>query len=455
MARIDEIESYLDTNLEKDIFNLIIDTLRLGASDQKRQSRIHGMSKNIRECQNHPSFPMLEILAEVSGMTSTLSDYALGCLEDTPEIVINNFRKKLKEDIYEIIGENDNDIYNNLVIPFINSETDTVLQYLTSLFQLKENDLSKDRIQKRISENISKLTKSSIQMTGDQKAQVDEFYKVCDKFADNLFGLIDGINKFSESRIRNEFLLIFLITQLYDCIEKRNEFLTRENNLLNIFPGTNEIQSLISTQLLNNTNFQFLMLKYTSVIAYSILQLLNSIAYFYDFEFNQDENNFKELVPYTLQDIFSLKNEGMIFKEFMSAFEKVDELWKDSEFQKSVEIIDHAIEIGPKCYPFSALLLMNKGIAYQNSGKHWEAVDCYEESILHRNYLHFPHSNLSIIYRDLGFNQKAIDCATKATEGWPNEGATFYILGLALEKAEKNKQAKEAFAKAKSLGYNA
>ncbi|PQP34461.1 hypothetical protein C6A37_07675, partial [Desulfobacteraceae bacterium SEEP-SAG9] len=96
-----------------------------------------------------------------------------------------------------------------------------------------------------------------------------------------------------------------------------------------------------------------------------------------------------------------------------------------------------------------------KGTALQNTGKLQEAIDCYEQSILHRHNQPWPHINLSIIHRDLGNNSKAIDYATKATEGWPETGEAYYFLGLALEADGKNKKSKEAFDKAKSLGCNA
>ncbi|PQP33476.1 hypothetical protein C6A37_12720, partial [Desulfobacteraceae bacterium SEEP-SAG9] len=89
-------------------------------------------------------------------------------------------------------------------------------------------------------------------------------------------------------------------TIILSSLEIRNKFLAMESTILLNYPEKNEIISSNSTQLLKTSKFLTQTYQYLAIIVHSHLQLLNSIAYFYDIEFNQDENSCKERVPYTL-----------------------------------------------------------------------------------------------------------------------------------------------------------
>ena len=96
----------------------------------------------------------------------------------------------------------------------------------------------------------------------------------------------------------------------------------------------------------------------------------------------------------------------------------------------------------------------NLGILYNQLGKHQKAINYFEKAIqINPNNL-AAYYNLGIILNELGESQKAISCYEKAIQISPNNSAVYYNLGNTLKKLGESQKAINCYEKAIQINPN-
>ena len=96
----------------------------------------------------------------------------------------------------------------------------------------------------------------------------------------------------------------------------------------------------------------------------------------------------------------------------------------------------------------------NLGVIFKNLGENEKAINCYEKAIaINPNYVN-AHNNLGIIFDKLGQNQKAIDCYEKAITINPNHPNAHNNLGVILKKIGQSQKAIDCYEKAIVINPN-
>ena len=96
----------------------------------------------------------------------------------------------------------------------------------------------------------------------------------------------------------------------------------------------------------------------------------------------------------------------------------------------------------------------NLGILYNQLGKHQKAINYFEKAIqINPNNL-AAYYNLGIILNELGESQKAISCYEKAIQISPNNSAVYYNLGNTLKKLGESQKAISCYEKAIQINPN-
>ena len=96
----------------------------------------------------------------------------------------------------------------------------------------------------------------------------------------------------------------------------------------------------------------------------------------------------------------------------------------------------------------------NLGLVFKNLGENEKAIDCYEKAItINPNHVD-AYNNLGIIFDKLGQNQKAIDCYEKAITINPNHANAHNNLGVILKKIGQNQKAIDCYEKAIAINPN-
>ena len=96
----------------------------------------------------------------------------------------------------------------------------------------------------------------------------------------------------------------------------------------------------------------------------------------------------------------------------------------------------------------------NLGVIFKNLGENQKAIECYEKAIaINPNYSN-AHNNLGVILKKLGENQKAIECYEKAIAINPNHVDAHNNLGVIFNELGKNQKAKDCYEKAIAINPN-
>ena len=96
----------------------------------------------------------------------------------------------------------------------------------------------------------------------------------------------------------------------------------------------------------------------------------------------------------------------------------------------------------------------NLGVIFKNLGENEKAIDCYEKAIaINPNYVN-AHNNLGLVFKNLGENEKAIDCYEKAIAINPNYVDAYNNLGIIFDKLGQNQKAIDCYEKAITINPN-
>lgn len=117
---------------------------------------------------------------------------------------------------------------------------------------------------------------------------------------------------------------------------------------------------------------------------------------------------------------------------------------------------DAAIEqckkaIGQVTYASPEKAYLNMGWAYYKKADFVNAIDCYNNALLHRRDFYLAHQNLGTVYFDMGKYNLSIDHFKKAVQGCGFCPEPYYRLGLALFKVDKKAAALKSFKKCTEL----
>jgi tetratricopeptide (TPR) repeat protein len=107
-----------------------------------------------------------------------------------------------------------------------------------------------------------------------------------------------------------------------------------------------------------------------------------------------------------------------------------------------------------KIDPLYARAHSNLGVIFKELGENQKAKGYFEKAIeIDPNYIN-AYYNLGVVFKELGENQKARDCYEKAIEINPNYTDVLYNLGVVFKELGENQKAKDCYEKAIKIDPN-